>query len=333
MEKNTQISSEKFEEKVLNASKKIEELVEEVHKKVVWQDKLIRNLIIWLLAKWHILLEWVPWLAKTLTIATLSETVDLWFNRIQFTPDLLPSDLIWTEIYNVKNWEFSIKKWPIFNNFILADEINRAPSKVQSALLEVMAEKQVTIWNETFKLDEPFVVLATQNPIEQSWVYKLPEAQLDRFLLKTVVDYPTKEEEVEMYQKLNSSEEVKINKILSKKQILEFQKIIWEIHVSENIFKYVGEIVNASRFPEEYNLENVKKYLSYWVSPRWGLALISAAKVVALMNWRSFVIPEDIKEIAEDSLNHRLWLSYEAVASDVKNSDVTKEILSSVKVI
>lgn len=333
MEKNTQISSEKFEEKVLNASKKIEELVEEVHKKVVWQDKLIRNLIIWLLAKWHILLEWVPWLAKTLTIATLSETVDLWFNRIQFTPDLLPSDLIWTEIYNVKNWEFSIKKWPIFNNFILADEINRAPSKVQSALLEVMAEKQVTIWNETFKLDEPFVVLATQNPIEQSWVYKLPEAQLDRFLLKTVVDYPTKEEEIEMYQKLNSSEEVKINKILSKKQILEFQKVIWEIHVSENIFKYVGEIVNASRFPEEYNLENVKKYLSYWVSPRWGLALISAAKVVALMNWRSFVIPEDIKEIAEDALNHRLWLSYEAVASDVKNSDVTKEILSSVKVI
>lgn len=333
MEKNTQISSEKFEEKVLNASKKIEELVEEVHKKVVWQDKLIRNLIIWLLAKWHILLEWVPWLAKTLTIATLSETIDLWFNRIQFTPDLLPSDLIWTEIYNVKNWEFSIKKWPIFNNFILADEINRAPSKVQSALLEVMAEKQVTIWNETFKLDEPFVVLATQNPIEQSWVYKLPEAQLDRFLLKTVVDYPTKGEEIEMYQKLNSSEEVKINKILSKKQILEFQKVIWEIHVSENIFKYVGEIVNASRFPEEYNLENVKKYLSYWVSPRWGLALISAAKVVALMNWRSFVIPEDIKEIAEDALNHRLLLSYEAVASDVKNSDVTKEILSSVKVI
>jgi len=333
MENTKQNSSEILEEKILKASKKIEDLTDEVHKKIVWQDKLIRNLIIWLLAKWHILLEWVPGLAKTLTIATLSKTVDLGFNRIQFTPDLLPNDLIWTEIYNVKNWEFSIKKWPIFNNFILADEINRAPSKVQSALLEAMAEKQVTIWNETFELEQPFIVLATQNPIEQSWVYKLPEAQLDRFLLKTVVSYPKKEDEIKMYQMLNSTEKVEVKNILTKKEILEIQELVEEIHVSENIFKYVADIVNSSRFPENYNLENAKKYLSYWISPRWGLSLISAAKVIALMDWRSFVIPEDIKEIAEDALNHRIWLNYEAIASDVKESDITKEIFSSVKVI
>lgn len=324
---------ELMEEKVKEASKKIEILFREVHKRVVWQDKLIKNLIIWLLAKWHILLEWVPGLAKTLTISTLSKTLDLGFSRIQFTPDLLPSDLIGTEIYNTKTWEFSIKKWPIFNNFILSDEINRAPSKVQSALLEAMAEKQVTIWKETFILQDPFIVLATQNPIEQSWVYRLPEAQLDRFLLKTIVVYPTKEEEIEMYKKLNSKDEEKLNKILNKKEILELQDLVRDIYVSDNIFKYVTDIVDASRNPDNYNLSDIKKYISYGISPRWWLAIISAAKVNALINARTFVIPEDIKEVVYDALNHRIWVSYEAIASDIKDFDIIKEIISQVKVV
>lgn len=327
-------NEEIFEDKISKAKEQIDELIQEVHKKVVWQDRLIRNLIIWLLTKWHILLEWVPWLAKTLTVDTLSKTLDLWFNRIQFTPDLLPSDLIWTEIYNMQKGEFSIKKWPIFNNFILADEINRAPSKVQSALLEAMAEKHITIWKETFYLDEPFIVLATQNPIEQSWVYKLPEAQLDRFLMKTIVSYPTKEQEIEMYKKLNSeNNENKIEKILNKKDIIEIQKIVKQIYVSDNIFKYVADIIDSSRNPEKYWLENIWKYLNYGISPRWWLALISCAKVLALLDWRSFVIPEDIKNIATDTLSHRIVLSYEAIANNIKEKDVIEMIMWGVKVV
>lgn len=326
-------SPEMLEEKIKDASSKIEALVLEVHKKVVWQDKLIKNLIIWLLAKGHILLEWVPWLAKTLTVSTLSKTLDLGFNRIQFTPDLLPSDLIWTEIYNSKTWDFMIKQWPIFNNFILADEINRAPSKVQSALLEAMAERQVTIWKETFILQEPFIVLATQNPIEQSWVYRLPEAQLDRFLFKTIVDYPTKEEEIEMYKKLNSTSEEKLKKVLTREDILDLQNLVNEIFVSDNIYKYVADIVDASRNPGSYNLWNLKKYISYWISPRWWLAIILSAKVNALINSRTFVIPEDIKEVVFDALNHRIGLSYEAIASDVYPQDIIKEIITWVKVV
>lgn len=326
-------NEQSFEKKVIDASKQIETLINEVHKKIVWQDKLIKNLIIWLLAKGHILLEWVPWLAKTLTISTLAETLHLWFNRIQFTPDLLPSDLVWTEIYNTKTWNFNIKKWPLFNNFILADEINRAASKVQSALLESMAERQVTLWNETFKLQEPFIVLATQNPIEQSWVYRLPEAQLDRFLLKTIVSYPSLEEEIEMYKKNDSIKNEKINVILNKNQILELQNIVKDIYVSDNIYEYVSNIIQSSRTPEKYWLENIKKYISYWVSPRWWLALISSAKVNAMMNGRFFVIPEDIKEVAYDVLNHRIWITYEAIANDIKEWDIIKEILDWIEVI
>lgn len=323
-----------FEEQIIHAKKQIDELIKEIHKKIVWQDKLIRNIIIWLLVKGHIILEWVPWLAKTLTVDTLSKTLDLWFNRIQFTPDLLPSDLIWTEVYNMKNWEFSIKKWPIFNNFILADEINRAPSKVQSALLEAMAEKHITIWKETFYLDEPFIVIATQNPIEQSWVYKLPEAQLDRFLIKTIVDYPSKEDELDMYKKLNSnSKNHKLEKILTKKDVLELQEIVNQIYVSDNIFKYVTNIIDSSRNPENYWLLELKKYLNYWISPRWGLALISSAKVIALINGRSFVIPEDIKSIANDTLSHRLILSYEAVANNIKENDIIEKIINWIKIV
>lgn len=327
-------TNELFEEKIKQSSEKIKEVISEVHKKIVWQDELIKSLLIWLLAKWHILIEWVPGLAKTLTVDTLSKTLDLWFNRVQFTPDLLPSDLIWTEIYNQKTGEFLIKKWPIFNNFILADEINRAPSKVQSALLEAMAEKHITIWNDTFYLDTPFIVLATQNPIEQSGTYRLPEAQLDRFMLKIDVDYPTKAQELDMYKKLNNKyDDIKINKVLHKKDILEIQKVLEDIYISDNIYEYVSEVIESTRNPEKYWLWKLKDYLSYGISPRWWLSLISWAKVLALMDARSYVIPEDIKKIAKNVLSHRLVLNYEAVANDVKVEDIVKIIMDWIKVI
>lgn len=329
---NTELKNEEiFEQKVVESSNKIKDLITEVHKKIVGQDDLIKSMIIGLLAKWHILIEWVPWLAKTLTVDTLSKALDLGFNRIQFTPDLLPSDLIWTEIYNAKTWEFMIKKGPIFNNFILADEINRAPSKVQSALLEAMAEKHITIWKETFDLDEPFIVLATQNPIEQAWTYRLPEAQLDRFMMKVNVDYADKQTEKEMYKKLNNDfEKIKIDKILNKKDIKEISKILSEIYVSDNIYDYVANIIEETR-----NSKNtkIKQFISYWISPRWGLALISWAKVLALMEWRTFVIPEDIKNIAKNVLSHRLVLNYEAVVNEVNSEKIIDYILENVKVV
>ncbi len=336
MENNEIIASkeEEFEEKVKKASIKINEVKKEVHKKIVGQDELINSMIIWLFAKWHILIEWVPWLAKTLIVDTLSKTLDLGFNRLQFTPDLLPSDLIWTEIYNQKTWEFLIKKWPIFNNFILADEINRAPSKVQSALLEAMAEKHITIWKKTFYLDEPFIVLATQNPIEQAGTYRLPEAQLDRFMMKIKVAYMSKEDEKKMYKRLNDDfENIKLNKVLNKKEINEIHSILKDIYVSDNIFEYVSDIIESSRNPDKYWLSNISKYLSYGISPRWWLALISGAKVLALMDSRSFVIPEDIKKIAHFVLSHRLILNYEAIVNDITEDYIVDEILSWVKVV
>lgn len=323
---------QELEQEVIWASDKIKLLTKEIHKKIIGQDKLIRNLIIWLLAKWHILLEWVPWLAKTLTVDTLSKTLDLNFSRVQFTPDLLPSDLVWTEIFNSKTWEFSTKKWPIFANFVLADEINRAPSKVQSALLEAMAEKQITIWKETFKLDEPFLVLATQNPIEQSWVYKLPEAQLDRFLLKTNVYYPSREEEFEMYSKLHFIETEKIEKILNKKEVLELQDLVENIFVSENILKYIVSLVDSTRNPQNYWIPEIAKYLNYGVSPRAWISLIKSAKVLALMNGRTFVIPEDIKEIANEVISHRMILNYEAIVNNISSSQIVEKVLENVKV-
>lgn len=315
------------------SSKKIDLLIEEIHKIVVWQDNLIKSLIIWLLAKWHILLEWVPWLAKTLTVDTLSKSLDLWFNRIQFTPDLLPSDLVWTEIYNTKTWEFLVKLWPVFNNFILADEINRAPSKVQSALLEAMAEKQITIWEKTYKIPEPFIVLATQNPIEQAWTYRLPEAQLDRFLMKVLVTYPQKQDEVEMYKKINSNIIETINKIFTKDEIFSLQDLVGKIYVSDKIFNYSYDLIDATRNPENYGLDEIKNYIEYWISPRWWLSLISCAKVVALFNSRTFVIPEDIKFVANSVLSHRLVLTYEAVANDITQDDIIDMIVKKVNVI
>jgi len=323
-----------LKEKIENISTKINKVKNEVHKKIVWQDDLINGILIWLFWKGHILIEWVPGLAKTMTVDTISKVLDLKFNRIQFTPDLLPSDLIWTEIYNPKTWEFSIKKWPIFTNIVLADEINRSPSKVQSALLEAMAEKQVTIWNQTFKLEEPFIVLATQNPVEQTWTYNLPEAQLDRFMMKIDVDYADKETEKNIYKKLNTDfDEVKIEKVLSKEDIFEIWNTLKNIYVSENIFDYISKLIDATRNPEKYNLENISKYIQYGISPRWGISLLNAAKVVALMNWRDFVLPEDIKEIWEKTLAHRLVLTYEAIADEIDKKDIIKEIFNKVSIV
>lgn len=325
-------NNNKFEAEVKEASDKIVELKNEVHKKIVWQDFLIESLVIAILSEGHVLLEWVPWLAKTLTVDTLSKALELWFNRIQFTPDLLPSDLIWTEIYNQKTWEFDIKKGPIFNNFILADEINRAPSKVQSALLEAMAEGHITIAKNTFELEKPFIVLATQNPVEQVWTYKLPEAWLDRFMLKVDVDYPTKQEEREVYKKITSDEKVKINKIFTKKDIFKLQKLVKDIYVSENIYDYVSDIIDASRNPKDYDLSWIEKYIDFWISPRWWISLINAAKANALIENRTFIIPEDIKKMAKMALAHRLVLSYEAVAMDITSSQIIDNILQNVKV-
>lgn len=321
-----------LEKDIYEASQKVKELKIEISKKVFWQDDLIEKTIICLIWGWHILLEWMPWLAKTLTISTLSKCVDLGFNRIQFTPDLLPSDLIWTEIFNIKNSSFDIKKWPIFNNFILADEINRAPSKVQSALLEAMAEGSITIWKETFVLEKPFLVLATQNPVEQSWTYKLPEAQLDRFSMKVKVDYPSFEQEKEMYKNVVYDDKKEVSKILSKQDIFHLQDLVEKIYISDAIFDYVSKIIDATRNPENYWLKDLKKYINFWVSPRWWISTLRAAKALALIEWRSFVIPEDIKKLVKNTLCHRLILSYEAIVDEIDEEYIIEQIISEITV-
>lgn len=327
------ITSELSPEIIEKSQQKIEQIQAEIAKKVVGQQELITSLIIWLFAQGHVLLEWLPGLAKTLTVHSLSDTLHLGFNRIQFTPDLLPSDLVWTEIFNAKNQSFEVKKWPIFNNVILADEINRAPSKVQSALLEAMAEKSVTIWKETFTLESPFIVLATQNPIEQSGTYTLPEAQLDRFMLKVFVSYPDLEEEQLLYKKITQWNTETVSPILQKKDIFEIQEVVKNIFVSDNIYEYVSHLIDASRTPEKYNLKNIWKYLRFWISPRWWIDLIKASKVCALMKGRSFVLPEDIKNIAPMVLSHRLVMSYEAIADEKKETEIIEEILKRVPIV
>lgn len=327
------MEEKELHEEVNKASSLLKEVKEEISKKIVWQNDLINGLLISLFWGGHILVEWVPWLAKTSAVNTLSKVLDLWFSRIQFTPDLLPSDLIWTEIFNSRLGDFEIKKWPIFNNFILADEINRAPSKVQSALLEAMAEKHITIWKDIFKLDEPFIVLATQNPIEQSGTYNLPEAELDRFMLKVKVSYPSLEEEKEIYKKNLSGEDIKLKKVLKKSEIYWIKDLVNEIFVSDSVFEYVINIIDASRYPEKYWMKDLKKYITYWASPRAGLALLGGAKVNALLEWRSFVIPEDIKKLALKVLWHRIVLSYEAIADDIDEEYIVTEILKNVRVV
>lgn len=318
--------------KITEKKELIDKAKKEIHKKIIWQDELIHVLLIGLLTQWHILLEWVPGIAKTLTIDSLAKSLHGDFKRIQFTPDLLPSDLIGTEIYNQWTQKFEVKKWPIFTNFLLADEINRASSKVQSALLEWMAEWQVTIWEESFKLESPFLVLATQNPIEQAWTYKLPEAQLDRFMLKVVVTYPKKEDEKEIMMRIYEIENTIIKQVLKQKDLQNIQNTIKEIHASDTILDYINDIIFASRFPEKYGLDDLTKYISYGFSPRGSLALLKASQAEAFLNGRDFVIPEDVKKVAPYSLTHRLVTNYEAIADNISNKYIVEKILDTIPI-
>lgn len=312
---------------------KIQLALDEMGKVVIGQERLIKRLLVGLFTGGHVLLEGVPGLAKTLTINTLAKILDLDFQRIQFTPDLLPSDLVGTMIYNPKKSEFEVKKGPIFAQIILADEINRAPAKVQSALLEAMAEKQVTIGDKTYPLDKPFLVLATQNPVEQEGTFPLPEAQVDRFMLKVYLDYLGKEEELEVMRRMaNMDFNPQPQAIMSLQDIQAIQQEINQITLSESLERYIIELIFASRRPADYGLQTEARYIQYGASPRASIQLNLAAKVVAYMEGRDYVLPEDIKEIAPDVLNHRILLNYEAEAENVSSLDIIQAILGTVAI-
>ncbi len=312
---------------------KIAEVIQEVKKVVVGQDKMINRLLIGLFTNGHILLEGVPGLAKTLTVNTLAKVLHLDFKRIQFTPDLLPSDLIGTMIYNQQTSNFEVKKGPIFSNVILADEVNRSPAKVQSALLEAMQEKQVTIGETTYTLDRPFLVLATQNPVDQEGTYPLPEAQVDRFMMKVHIDYPSKSDEMEVMRRMSNMQySAEVKPILSKEDIFAIRDQINAVKMAEPLEHYIIELVFATRFPKDYGLKDEAKYILFGVSPRASINLNLAAKAVAFMDGRDYVLPEDIKEIAEDVLNHRILLNYEAEADRISTRDLVKTLLEKVPI-
>lgn len=304
----------------------------EMNKVIIGQKHLVESLLIGLLSGGHILLEGVPGLAKTLAINTLATTIDADFARIQFTPDLLPADLLGTLIYSQKNEEFVVKKGPIFTNFVLADEINRAPAKVQSALLEAMQERQITIGDQTFKLDEPFLVMATQNPIEQEGTYPLPEAQVDRFMLKVVINYPKKEEEQQIIQENLLKNFPTASKILKPKDILNARDVVKDVYLDEKISKYIVDIVFATRNPEEYKLEKYNDMISYGASPRASISLAKAAKAYAFIKRRGYVVPEDVRAVCPDVMRHRIGLSYEAEANNITTEEIITEILNTVEV-
>lgn len=318
-------------EKVREKSKDFSLLSKEINQVIVGQKYMINRLLIGLLSNGHVLLEGVPGLAKTLAIKTLAEALDGEFSRIQFTPDLLPADVLGTLIYNMKENDFSIKKGPIFANFILADEINRSPAKVQSALLEAMQEKQVTIGDETFKLKEPFLVLATQNPIDQEGTYPLPEAQVDRFMLKCVVSYPDFEQERTILRQNISGEKHEVKKIITLEKIFEARELVKEIYMDEKIESYILNVIFATRYPEKYNMPNLKPYILFGSSPRGSICMALAAKANAFLNQRGFVVPEDVKSVAKDVLRHRVGITYEAEAENITSEDIIDQILSSVK--
>ena len=299
---------------------------------IVGQKHLVESLLIGLLSDGHVLLEGVPGLAKTLAIKTLASLVDAKYSRIQFTPDLLPADVVGTMIYSQKTEEFLVKKGPVFANFILADEINRAPAKVQSALLEGMQERQVTIGDNTYKLPDPFLVLATQNPIEQEGTYPLPEAQVDRFMLKVIINYPKKEEEKLIIRQNISGETPVIKPILTKAEILEARKIVREVYLDEKIEKYIVDIVFSTRYPEEHGLNNLKGMISFGASPRASINLALAARAYAFIKRRGYVIPEDVRAVCFDVLRHRIGLSYEAEANNLTSEEIISEILNKVEV-
>ena len=301
-------------------------------RRIVGQKHLVDSLLIALLCNGHVLLEGVPGLAKTLAIKTLAELVAAKYNRIQFTPDLLPADVIGTLIYSVKNESFEVKKGPIFANFVLADEINRAPAKVQSALLEAMQERQVTIGDETFPLDQPFLVMATQNPIEQEGTYPLPEAQTDRFLLKVVIGYPNKEEEKQIIRQNISGKLEPVSPVVDKKDILEVQKIVEKIYIDEKIENYIVDIVFATREPSKYGLLDLQSIISYGASPRASISLAKAARAYAFLRGRGYVIPEDVRAVCHDVIRHRIGLSYEAEANNISADEVINDIVDKIAV-
>lgn len=332
MQQQETIDIRAINEKIERESAFVDLLSREINKVIVGQKTMVERLLIGLLGQGHILLEGVPGLAKTLAINTLSKAISGSFSRIQFTPDLLPADVIGTMIYNIKQNEFSIKKGPVFANFVLADEINRAPAKVQSALLEAMQEKQVTIGETSFKLDKPFLVLATQNPVEQEGTYPLPEAQVDRFMLKCVIDYPKFEEEREVVrQNLKGSHET-VNAVISVEQILRAQEAVREVYMDEKIEKYILDLIFATRFPEKYKLESLKPLISFGASPRGSINLATAAKCYAFIKRRGYVIPEDVRAVVHDVLRHRIGLTYEAEAENVTSEDIINKIVNVVEV-
>lgn len=309
-----------------------EMVVRGMDQRIVGQKHLVDSLLVALLANGHVLLEGVPGLAKTLAIKTLAQLIDAKYSRIQFTPDLLPADVTGTMVYSVQKEQFQIKRGPIFANFILADEINRAPAKVQSALLEAMQERQVTIGDKTFKLDSPFLVMATQNPIEQEGTYPLPEAQVDRFLLKVIIGYPTRNEEKEIVRQIINPEQKAVTPILRPEAVTEAQKIVEQIYLDEKIERYIVDIVFATRFPAEYNLSDLQSIISFGASPRASIGLARAARAYAFLRNRGYVIPEDVRAVCHDVLRHRIGLSYEAEANNISADEVISDILNKVEV-
>ncbi|MBO5803485.1 MAG: AAA family ATPase [Bacteroidales bacterium] len=326
------VNIKELNERIQLESSFVDLLTMEMNKVIVGQKHLVENLMIGLLANGHILLEGMPGLAKTLAINTLASCVNAKFNRIQFTPDLLPADVLGTMIYSQKTEQFQIKKGPIFANFILADEINRSPAKVQSALLEAMQERQVTIGDETFKLPEPFLVLATQNPIEQEGTYPLPEAQVDRFMLKVVVTYPKKEEEKLIIRMNNGGGYQKAQPILKPEDIARAREVVKEVYMDEKIERYIVDIVYATRTPEEYGLGKLKDLIAYGGSPRASISLAMAAKAYAFIKRRGYVIPEDVRAVCYEVLRHRIGLTYEAEAENITTENIISEIINAVEV-
>jgi MoxR-like ATPase len=319
-------------EKIERESAFVDLLTREMNKVIIGQKQMIESLLIGLLGNGHILLEGVPGLAKTLAINTLSKAVQGSFSRVQFTPDLLPADVVGTMIYNTKVNDFSIKKGPIFANFVLADEINRAPAKVQSALLEAMQERQITIGDTTFKLEEPFLVMATQNPVEQEGTYPLPEAQVDRFMLKVVIDYPKlAEEQIIMRQNL-TGDYSSVNPVISTEQIIRARSIVNEVYMDEKIEKYILDIIFATRYPEKYKLAQLKDLISFGASPRGSINLAKAAKCYAFIKRRGYVIPEDVRAVVFDVLRHRIGITYEAEAENFTSVDIINAIINEIEV-
>ncbi len=330
---STAIDMQQLGEKIEKSSAFIEDIYRELDKVIVGQRYMIDRLLIGLLADGHVLLEGVPGLAKTLTVSSLADVINTDFQRIQFTPDLLPADLIGTLIYNQKSMEFTVKKGPIFSNIVLADEINRSPAKVQSALLEAMQERQVTIGEETFKLDNPFLVLATQNPVEQEGTYSLPEAQVDRFMLKLKIGYPSKSEELKIMRMMaKTGQKLALKPVVTAKKILEAREIINEIYTDEKVEKYIVDLIFSTRNPEDYNLSDLKDLISFGASPRASINLNLAARAHAFMQHRAYVTPEDVRFIAMDVLRHRIIPTFEAEAEDITSEDMIRKILSTVPV-